>query len=90
MVRMCSETDVSMRTAVMTGGNVRIGKHMTAYPVSNGKRGPWAIKDSDGRYIHGQPVGSLSAMPPGNPQEEQEIGREQVLDEIRALIKKWS
>ena len=25
-----------------------------------------------------------------NPQEEQEVGREQVLDEIRALIKKWS
>jgi hypothetical protein len=25
-----------------------------------------------------------------NPQEEQEIGREQVLDEIRAFIEKWS
>jgi hypothetical protein len=30
---------------------VRLGKYMTAYPVSNGARGPWAIKDSDGRYI---------------------------------------
>jgi len=24
---------------------------MTAYPVSNGRREPWAIKDSRGRYI---------------------------------------
>jgi len=31
--------------------NVRLGKYMTAYPVSNGAREPWAIKDSDGRYI---------------------------------------
>lgn len=31
--------------------NVRLGKYMTAFPVSNGKREPWAIKDSDGRYI---------------------------------------
>jgi len=31
--------------------NVKLGKYMTAYPVSNGAREPWAIKDSDGRYI---------------------------------------
>lgn len=31
--------------------NVRLGKYMTAYPVSNGKREPWAIKDSRGQYI---------------------------------------
>jgi hypothetical protein len=30
---------------------VRLGKYMTAYPVSNGAREPWAIKDSGGRYI---------------------------------------
>lgn len=35
----------------MSGGNVRLGKYMTAYPVSNGKREPWAIKDSRGQYI---------------------------------------
>lgn len=51
MVRSCGETDVSMRAAVMTGGNVRLGKYMTAYPVSGGKREPWAIKDSSGHYI---------------------------------------
>lgn len=51
MVRSCSETDVSMRAANMTGGNVRLGKYMTAYPVSNGKHEPWVIKDSNGSYI---------------------------------------
>lgn len=51
MVRSCGEKDVSMRAAVMTGGNVRLGKYMTAYPVSCGKREPWAIKDASGHYI---------------------------------------
>jgi hypothetical protein len=31
--------------------NVRLGRYMTAYPVSNGKHEPWAIKDSRGKYI---------------------------------------
>jgi hypothetical protein len=31
--------------------NVRLGKYMTAYPVSNGKHAPWAIKASSGHYI---------------------------------------
>jgi hypothetical protein len=31
--------------------NVKLGKYMTAYPVSNGAREPWAIKDTRGRYI---------------------------------------
>jgi len=35
----------------MTEENVRLGKHMTAYPVSGGAREPWCIKDSHGRYI---------------------------------------
>lgn len=51
MVRSCGETDVSMRDAIMTGGNVRLGKYMTAYPISGGKREPWVIKGSSGHYI---------------------------------------
>ena len=31
--------------------NVKLGKYMTAYPVSGGVREPWAIKDTRGRYI---------------------------------------
>jgi len=31
--------------------NVRLGKYMTAYPISNGTREPWVIKDTRGRYI---------------------------------------
>lgn len=30
---------------------VRLGKYMTAYPVSNGRREPWAVKGSNGQYI---------------------------------------
>jgi hypothetical protein len=29
----------------------RLGKYMTAEPISNGSREPWAIKDTRGRYI---------------------------------------
>jgi hypothetical protein len=29
----------------------RLGKYMTAYQISNGSRGPWAIKDTRGRHI---------------------------------------
>ena len=36
---------------IRSDGNVRLGRFMTAYPVSNGRREPWAIKDSNGRYI---------------------------------------
>jgi hypothetical protein len=35
----------------MSETNVKLGRFMTAYPVSNGRREPWAIKDSDGHYI---------------------------------------
>jgi len=35
----------------MSEENVRLGKYMTAYPVSSGAREPWAIKDSRGQYI---------------------------------------
>ena len=31
--------------------NVRLGKYMTAYPVSDGRREPWAVKGSNGQYI---------------------------------------
>jgi hypothetical protein len=40
-----------MTGVFMWDENVRLGKYMTAYPVSNGARGPWAIKGSDGHYI---------------------------------------
>jgi hypothetical protein len=31
--------------------NVRLGKYMTAYPIPNGARKTWIIKDSIGQYI---------------------------------------
>lgn len=31
--------------------NIQLGKYMTAYPVSKGRREPWAVKESCGQYI---------------------------------------
>lgn len=31
--------------------NVKLGKFMTAYPISNGAREPWVVEDRDGHSI---------------------------------------
>jgi len=35
----------------MPDKNVKLGKYMTAYPVSSGKRDPYMLEDSSGRSI---------------------------------------
>jgi len=47
-----SKTIHDSKAGLPRGGlNVKLGKYMTAYPVSNGRRGVWAVKGSSGQYV---------------------------------------
>ena len=52
-VELTTERKNVMDTGTKTENemNVRLGKYMTAYPVSNGRHMPWMIKNNNGAYI---------------------------------------